>query len=56
MKNRLYMKPEMAVVRLALEGIICDSYHELPIGGSGNNFAAPEVRRRSAWDEYESQY
>ena len=53
MKKRLYIRPEMVEVNLTLEGIICES---MPVGGRGDDFAAPEVRRHSAWDEYESQY
>lgn len=55
MKKRLYIRPDMVEVHLALEGIICDSYHELPIGGRGDDFAAPGMRRHSDWDEYETR-
>ena len=55
MKNRLYIKPEMVEIHLALEGIICDSYNEMPIGGRNDNFSAPALRRNTDWDNYESQ-
>ena len=53
MKKKMYITPIVRVVPVQLEGIICDSYHEMPIGGSGNDFAAPSMRRGKGWEEYE---
>ena len=55
MKKRQYITPTVQVVPVQLEGIICDSYHEMPIGGRGDDFAAPSTRR-NGWDEYENGY
>ena len=55
MKKRLYITPDMLVVHVALEGVICDSRHEMPIGGSGDDFAAPGSRRHSDWEDYETR-
>ena len=55
MKKKIYITPTVQMVPIQLEGIICDSSHQTPIGGRGDDFAAPPTRG-SGWDEYENGF
>ena len=52
--KKLYITPQVAVIHLEMEGVVCDSLHSIVVGGRSDDFLAPENRRSQAWDDYET--
>ncbi|MCR5395521.1 MAG: hypothetical protein K6E86_09010 [Bacteroidales bacterium] len=52
--KKVYISPQVEVIHLEMEGVVCDSLHSIVMGGRSDDFLAPENRRSQAWDDYEN--